>query len=300
MSTSLAAPARARSAVALILAGILWGTGGLSGSLLAAAAGLGPLSVAAYRLLLGGGFTVLFLAGTGGLRAMVWTKLVIRRLLVAGVLLGAYQVCYFASVALTSVSLATMITIGSLPVVVALATSVRERRLPGSTTVVSIAGAALGLILLIGSPDGGSGGWRLTAGVVLALACATGFGTLTLLAHRPVEGLNSLCTTAFGLFIGGLLLAPAALWSGMSLPFRWDVIAAALYLGVVPTGVAYAAYFRGLRDAHPVVTALSALLEPLTAVLLSAFVLHDQLGLVGWCGTALLVAALVVNYRRAL
>jgi len=299
MSTSLVAPARARSAVALILAGVLWGTGGLSGSLLAAAAGLSPLSVAAYRLLLGGGFTVLFLAGTRGLRVVVWTKSVIRRLLLAGVLLGAFQVCYFASVALTSVSLATMIAIGSLPVVVALATSVRERRVPGSTTVVSIAGAVLGLILLTWSPDGVPGGWRLTAGVVLALVCATGFGTLTLVARRPVDGLDSLCTTAFGLFIGGLLLMPAALWSGMALPFRFDVIAAALYLGVVPTGVAYAAYFRGLRYAHPVVTALSALFEPLTAVVLSAFVLHDHLGLAGWCGTALLVAALVVNYWRA-
>ena len=82
----------------------------------------------------------------------------------------------------------------------------------------------------------------------------------------------------------------------MALPHRLDVFAAALYLGVVPTATAYAAYFRGLRHAHPVVTALSALLEPLTAAVLSAFLLGDDLGVLGWCGAGLLVAGLAVGY----
>lgn len=34
----------------LVLAGVLWGTGGLTGSLLAHETGLSPLAVAAYRL----------------------------------------------------------------------------------------------------------------------------------------------------------------------------------------------------------------------------------------------------------
>ncbi|HKS48725.1 MAG TPA: EamA family transporter [Amycolatopsis sp.] len=298
MPTFLAAPARGRSASALILAGILWGTGGLSGSLLAAKAGLRPLPVATYRLLLGGGAMMVFLALSGGLRQMIWTIPLVRRLLAAGVLLGLFQACYFAAVSLTSVSIATMITIGSVPVFVALATSVRERRRPGNTTIVSITGAVFGLVLLTWSPEGIAGGWRLVGGVALALLCATGFGTLTLLSRSPVDGLDPLRTTAFGLLVGGLLLAPAALWSGMALPLRLDVFGAACYLGIVPTAVAYAAYFRGLRHAPPVVTALSALLEPLTAAVLSAFLLHDQLGVTGWCGTGLLVAALGIGYSR--
>ncbi|WP_027943209.1 DMT family transporter [Amycolatopsis taiwanensis] len=299
MSQRFAAPARGRSAITLVLAGLLWGTGGLSGSLLAAKAGLSPLPVAAYRLLLGGGCTVLFLACAGGLRRLVWTSTVVRRLLVAGLLLGLYQASYFASVSLTSVSLSTMITIGSVPVFVALVTSVRERHLPDTVTVVSIVTAVLGLVLLTWSPEGLASGWRLAAGVALALLCAVGFGTLTLVSRQPAEGLDPLSTTAFGLLIGGLLLLPAALWSGMALPLRPDVLAAALYLGVVPTGVAYAAYFRGLRHAHPVVTALSTLLEPLTAAVLSAFVLGENLGPAGWSGTVLLLAALALSYWRA-
>jgi len=44
------------------------------------------------------------------------------------------------------------------------------------------------------------------------------------------------------------------------------------------------------------VTALSALLEPLTAAVLSAFLLGDDLGVLGWCGAGLLVAGLAVGY----
>lgn len=148
MSTSLAAPARGRSAITLILAGIVWGTGGLSGSLLAAKAHLHPLPVATYRLLLGGCCTVLFLLLSG--RKPVWTKAVLRRLLIAGVLLAQFQACYFGAVSLTSVSIATMITIGSVPVFVAVATAVRRRRRPSTTTLVSMTAAVAGLVLRAG------------------------------------------------------------------------------------------------------------------------------------------------------
>lgn len=296
MSSSLAAPVRGRSAFALILAGILWGTGGLSGSLLGAKAHLDPLAVASYRLLLGGGCTVLFLVLSG--RRPQWTKPVLGRLLTAGALLAQFQACYFGAVSLTSVSIATMVTIGSVPVFVALATAVRRRRLPSPTTLVAITAAVAGLVLLTWSPQGIGGGGRLLAGVAPALAAGAGFAVLTLVTRRPVDGLDPFSTTAFGLLFGGLLLVPFGLAAGMAFPLRPDVLAVALYLGLVPTGVAYAAYFLGLRTAAPVVAALSALLEPLTAALLSALVLHDELGVTGWAGAALLVAALGVSYTR--
>ncbi|WP_236788743.1 DMT family transporter [Amycolatopsis sp. GM8] len=296
MSTSLAAPARGRSAFALILAGILWGTGGLSGSILASKAGLAPLPVATYRLLLGGCCTVLFLLLAG--RRPQWTKPVLCRLVVAGALLAQFQACYFGAVTLTSVSIATMITIGSVPVFVALATAIRHRRRPGTMTLVSMTVAVAGLVLLTWSPEGVPGGGRLSAGVALALAAGAGFATITLVTRRPVPGLDSFCTTAFGLLFGGLLLLPLALVFGMAIPLRPDVLAVALYFALVPTGIAYGAYFLALRTASPVVAALSALLEPLTAAVLSAVLLHDELGVTGWTGAALLVVALAISYLR--
>ncbi|MDQ0379967.1 DMT family transporter [Amycolatopsis thermophila] len=297
MSVSVDAPARARSSLILLLSGVLWGTGGLAGSLLARRAGLSPVSVATYRLLLGGAAVVLFVWLSGGLRGVVWTRPVLRRIAVAGGLLGSFQAAYFAAVALTSVGIATMVTIGSVPVFVTAATAVRARRLPAPVTLLSVALAVAGLALLSSTP--GPGGWRLAGGVTCALAAGAGFATLTLVMRRPVEGLDFQRTTAFGLLAGGALLLPAGLLFGMGMPVRADVVAIALYFGIVPTGLGYAAYFRVLGAASPVVAALATLLEPLTSALIGEVLLHQHLGLQGWCGAALLGAGLLVGYLRS-
>jgi DME family drug/metabolite transporter len=297
-SVAIAGPTRNRSGFALVLAGVLWGTGGLSGSLLTTSGHLHPLSVATYRLLLGGSFAVLFLWLTGGLRELPRTRAAARRLVVAGSLLGLFQASYFFAVSLSSVSVATMTTIGGAPVFVAVVAAVRERRVPGTATLVSIGVALVGLVLLRWSPEGTTGDWRLVGGIVFALLAGAGFATLTLLMIRPVDGLDPLRTTAFGCLIGGILLLPIAGWLGMAIPFHAGTLGLAVYLGLVPTALAYAAYFRGLVSAHPVLAALSALLEPLTAAVLSALLLNERLGAAGWCGAALLVGALAVSYWR--
>ena len=59
----------ARSGVSLLVAaGVLWGTGGLLGRLLAELSGLSPLAVAAVRLGLGGVGLVSYVAVIGGRR----------------------------------------------------------------------------------------------------------------------------------------------------------------------------------------------------------------------------------------
>lgn len=298
MSIDLVAPARDRSALALIAAGILWGTGGLAGSLLARQAGLPPLSVATYRLLLGGLVAIGLLAVSGGLRGLPRTRAATRRILLTGALLGFFQGSYFIAVHYISVSIATMATIGMLPVFVALGAAARTRRRPDTATLAAIAAAVAGLVLLTWSPGDAAGGWKLVAGVGFALLSAAGFAVLTLLTTTPVAGLDPLRTTAFGMLTGGLLLLPAGLAGGMALPLHPGTLATAAYLGSVPTAIAYTAYFRGLRTAAPIFAAIAALLEPLTAALLSALLLGDRLTVAGWCGAALLIAALAVSNRR--
>jgi DME family drug/metabolite transporter len=285
---SLVLPTRARSSAALVLAGVLWGTGGLAGSLLGRRAGLHPLAVADYRLLVGGGIATLVVLLTGG--TIPRTPAAARRILAVGGLFALFQASYFAAVALSSVSVATMTTIGAAPVFVTLA-SVRKLR---HWTVVSVAGTLAGLVLLQWSP----GEAFSSGGLGCALLAAVGFATLTLVTAKPVEGLEPLSTTAFGCLTGGLLLVPVASWSGLAIPLHADVLAIVCYLGAVPTALAYAAYLRGLADAHPVLGSLSAVLEPLTAAVLSAALLGERLGVTAWCGAAVLVAALVVGYWR--
>ncbi len=94
----------------LVISGLLWGTGGLTGSLLSRTAGLSAISVAACRLTTGGVLIVIFLTVTG--RRWPASRAAWTRITVIGLLAALYQSCYFTAVSLTSVPLATLVTIG--------------------------------------------------------------------------------------------------------------------------------------------------------------------------------------------
>jgi drug/metabolite transporter, DME family len=287
------------STLCLVLSGLLWGTGGLIGTLFGRAAHLSALSVAAYRLLAGGGLIVAFLALTGSRRPAgraAWT-----RIAVIGLLSALFQGCYFAAIALTSVSLATLVTIGGTPVIVAVVEHAGGRRTLDRASTITIALALTGLGLLVGRPGGGFSETAALASAGLALLSAAGFAAVTMLGTSPVTGLDELTLNGFAFSLGGLALLPVAAALGGGLGFRPDLDSAGLLaaLGIGPTAVAYTLYFRGLRRASASTAALLSLIEPLTAAVLAALVLGNRLSATGIAGAVLLLAAVVRAVRIA-
>jgi DME family drug/metabolite transporter len=298
----------------LLAAGVLWGTGGLLGTLLAAATGLSPLGVAGYRLLTGGG---LLLAGLLVLRHPGLRRLGLRRsglrrsglrrsglrrfdpggraarrrTAVTALLAAVFQAGYFAAVALTSVALATLVTIGATPLLVVLAERLRGR--PGSRRTSAACGlAVVGLGLLVGVP--GPTGTPL-AGVAFALLAAAGFAVMTVLAAQPVPGLDDATTTAVAFTLGGtLLLVVAVPVTGIAFTPGPAALGLLTALAVLPTALAYTLFFRGLRRASPATGAVAALLEPLTGALLAALVLGERLGPAGLVGAGAVGAAVLL------
>src|SRR6202021_491271 len=245
----------------LITSGLLWGTGGLTGSLLTRVAGLSAISVAACRLTAGGVLIVIFLTVTGRrwpAGRAAWT-----RIAVIGVLAALYQSCYFTAVALTSVALATLVTIGTAPVIV--------------LGVYRVTGRLVGrLAPRVGLPSGVPE-TAVLASAGLAVLAAAGFAAVTLTGARPVPGLDDLTVTGFGFTLGGMIVLPlAAAFGGLSFRPGPEAIGLLIALGIGPTAVAYTLYFRGLRRAAASTAAPPALLEPLTGAILAAFVLGQR------------------------
>jgi DME family drug/metabolite transporter len=284
----------ANGLIYLVTSGLLWGTGGLTGSLLGRAAGLSAIAVAAGRLTAGGVLIVGYLTVTGRSRPAgraAWT-----RITVIGLLAALFQSCYFTAVALTSVPLATLVTIGAAPVIVLGAERVTGRP-GGRLAVVSTGLAVTGLGLLVGLPSG----FRETAvlaGAAMAVLAAAGFAAVTLISSRPVPGLDDLTMTGFGFTIGGLLLMPVAQLAG-GITFRPGPAAIGLLvaLGAGPTAVAYTLYFRGLRTAAASTAARLALLEPLTGAVLAALLLGQRLSATGIAGAVIIGAAVILTVR---
>lgn len=292
-----ARPTTARAGfLAVVTGAVLWGTGGLAGSALAGDGDLSMVTVAAYRLAVGGGVLLLVLLLAGRLRRLARTAAVAGRVLVTAVLAAGYQGAYFVAVGRSSVSLATVVALGAAPVLVAAATSVLTRRPPSGRTLLAVVLAVVGLVLLVGLSGGGT---DPVGGAVTALGAAAAFAALTVVNRTGVPGLDPLLLTGLGFSLGGILLVPVAVLGGGALvpavPSAWWLV---LYLGVVPTALAYAAYFTGLRSVPATTASLVALLEPLTAALLAAGLLGERLGVGGVLGGLLLGAATVAVAPR--
>jgi DME family drug/metabolite transporter len=259
--------------------------------MLADTAGLSSFAVATYRLGVGGLLIVGYLQVTG--RSLPRSRAAWRRIAVIGALAALFQASYFTAVDLTSVSLATLVTIGSSPLLVLLA----RRRSAVRRQVAGVVLALLGLGMLVGLPaDHGTtpAGHVLLAAAFSVLAAA-GFSAMTLLAERPVPDLDDAATTGLAFTVGGALLVPVTLaTSGLSFAPDARSVGLLIALGLVPTAIAYTCYFRGLRTAPAALGALMALLEPLTAAVLAALLLGDRLSCVGVAGAVLLGVAVVL------
>src|ERR1700749_1122115 len=230
----------------LVTSGLWWGTGGLTGSLLGRVAGLSSIAVAACRLTAGGVLIVCYL--TAPRRTWPSGRAAWARITVIGLLAAIFQSCYFTAVSLTSVPLATLITIGAAPVIVLGAERVTGRP-AGSLAVLTTGLAVTGLGLLVGLPSGFRETAVLASAGMAALAAA-GFAAMTLISTRPVAGLDDLAVAGFGFPIGGVLLMPAAALAG-GVAFRPGLAAIGLLvaLGTGPTAVACPPCLRGLRAA---------------------------------------------------
>ena len=94
----------------------------------------------------------------------------------------------------------------------------------------------------------------------------------------------------FGL--GALGLFPVLIFSGPGDLASAGGIALAIYLGAIPTALAYVLFARGLRHLPAGEVATLTLAEPLTAAALGAVMLGERPGVLALGGVALVLAGL--------
>ena len=215
-----------------------------------------------------------------------------------GLCMAVFQAGYFSAVVLVGVALTALIAICSAPLTIAvLARIVLGERL-AIRTRIALAVGIFGTALLIVGPRGvGDVGPRFVAGVALALAAGVAYAVYVVIAKVSVARTPPLPLAAATFFAGAVWLSPALLWAdapGRQLAMGWPLL---LYLGIVATGLAYAAYTTGLATVSAAAAGLMSLLEPLTATALGVVIFHERLGALGIAGAILLVIALALLVR---
>ena len=102
-----------------------------------------------------------------------------------------------------------------------------------------------------------------------------------------------------GLGAGALLLLPFALASEITVSFPSTGWALLLYLGIVPTALAFVVFLMGMEHTTATVASIITLIEPLIATVLAWLLFDEQLGLLGLLGAALLLGAIWLLYLSA-
>jgi len=282
--------------VLVTLGGVLWGTGGLAGTAVADHSAMSWTAISALRLVGGGVLMLVLTALTGELGRLPRTAESARHIVLTAVLSAVYQVAYFESVSLVGVAVSTVISLGAAPVAVALWAAVRSRRLPGWGLLAALVAAIVGLVLVSDAPHAASGTGTEVLGVLLALVAGVSFGATTVVNRRLVRGLTPAVLIATSFTLAGLLAAVWGAFTGFRFvtvtPVAWGWLA---LLDVVPTVLAYLAFYGGLHRGVPSTTAaILSLIEPVTATVLAVLVLHERLTAPMVIGILLLLAAVVL------
>jgi DME family drug/metabolite transporter len=95
-----------------------------------------------------------------------------------------------------------------------------------------------------------------------------------------------------------VVFAPIAISGGISFDQPLSGWLLVIYLGVVPSALAYAMYQRGLRHLPASTASILTLAEPLTAALLAWALFSEALSPVGIAGAALLLASILLLTRQ--
>lgn len=313
MQTTVVSTAAVRRGLALVTtAAVLWGTVGVAGQMLYNRTDISPLTVGFYRLAAAAALLIAVRAITmsaGRPRTRAGTlpdrrTFRLRRtdlpaVLFVGASLAGYQVCYFAAVKAAGVSIATLVTLGLAPVLVAAGGAVFNRETPSRKVLAALTCALVGLALLVGLPAEPAGGGNLLLGAGLAIGSATGYAAMTLVSRGVAGRIDAQDLTMYGFTAGAVLLLPVAATAGLSVEATPQTLGLLLYLGAVPSALAYGLFFTGLHTVPSTSAVIVTLLEPLTAAALAALLFGERLGVAGVLGGGLLLAAVLLLYAGA-
>ncbi|MEV6593896.1 DMT family transporter [Streptomyces acidicola] len=307
MSNAASGLPTGRGLLYLIVAGAAWGTAGAAASLVYRASDMGPVALSFWRCAAG---LVLLLAvrlprprpvaALGAVREPLGRKAL--RAGATGIGLAVFQTAYFAAVDETGLAVATVVTLGAGPVLIALGARLTMGERLGRGGVAAVAGALVGLAVLVL----GNGGTSVRPwGVLLAVVSAGGYCVMTLLTRwwGRDGGVDASGTTAWTFAVASLCLLPLGLAEGLVPATAQPTLILSLlaYIAAIPTALAYALYFAGAAVVRSATVSVIMLLEPVSAAVLAVVLLGERLTAATVVGTLLMlgsVAGLAVAEAR--
>lgn len=290
-----------RSTVALAaacMAGFLWGTGALVVNLLIARFGIAPESISFWRFVIGGlGLLVVF--GRAGLLQAFRREAGL--LLVAGAAMALYVLFWFLGIARIGAAVPTLIALCLPPVLVTLLAVLRGRERLDGALALWLAMALGGTVAVVWHGSDGPLSREpvvLWSGMAFSVASALLYAAFTLVSGRLSLVLGAGRATTGLTLVAAVVMGLSALYTPLTWPNDLSPEAWLLYLGLVTAALALLAFSWGAARLSPTALTVATLVEPLTAVLLAALLLGEQMGWSQWLGAVLMVGSIAGLGRR--
>ena len=209
-----------------------------------------------------------------------------------------YNLCFFYGLHYINASRASLI-VALNPAVIGLASWLlfKERlgRLKVAGIAVCIAGA--GIVIVSRNPQLLAATADAWIGDLLILGCVAGWGVYSLFSRELNQTLGPVQTVTYSILIGTVMLWTLAAFRG---ELSWTALVdlgtaqwlSLIYLGVLGSALAYIGYYDGIRKIGATRSGVFIALNPLTAVILGALLLGEQLTPAMYLGGALILTGI--------
>lgn len=283
--------------VFVALSAIIFGTIGVATKGIFAVSDTNALSITVWRTLialptlLGIGFLVL----RGKLFSIQRRDLGL--MIFAGALMAVYQSAFVVSVQSVNVTIATLVTLCTVPVWAAIISAIFLREHLHRNIFIAMACAIVGVVLLVGLQPIENLGANVPLGIAMALLTAVSSASFQVAGRVLSANYHPLQSLTVFSIVAALLLLPVTLWNGFYItypPIGWLLL---LHLGIGVSVVAYIFLLLGLESTPATIATIVGLLEPLTGTILAILIFNERLGTTGLFGAALLLAAMVIVWR---
>ncbi|MDX1806270.1 MAG: EamA family transporter [Paenisporosarcina sp.] len=270
----------------VLLAAVLWGTTGTAQTYLPQSAQ--PLTIGASRLAIGGFSLLIIMILMKKINFRTWPW---KTTIVAALCMALFQPLFFTSVRVTGIAIGTVVAIGSAPIFSGLIEWFYLKLRPSRAWIMATALSVIGCSLLFLNKD------ALTVnplGVTLSLIAGFVFAIYTIVSKELLAKVEAIPAVAMTFSISAIMLMPFLFIFDSSWVTEPKNILTILYLGFMTTSVAYILYLKGLQKVPSSSAVTLSLGEPLTAAILSVFIVGEVLSAVSWVGVLLLLGGIIV------
>lgn len=212
-----------------------------------------------------------------------------------GALIGINWIFLFEAYNYTTVATATLCYYMEPIFVILAAPLVLRERLTLRKAVCGLA-AIIGMVLVSGVVETGIPQIGEIKGILFGLSAAALYATVVLI-NKKMPVVDAYEKTIIQLMSAAVVLIPYLLVTEDFTKFSPNAttIVMMIVVGLVHTGLAYAMYFKSMEGLSGQTVALLGYIDPVTALILSAVVLNEHMGITGIIGAILIIGAAIIG-----